>query len=84
MPYGADTGANGGHRGPDVRYDPKFCGSSGGCMSDFPLDHSDGDVLPQSDRLQILSPEEYELLWGFPRFTQSDRGLVLHTDGTGA
>ena len=43
-------------------------------MSDLPLDDLDGDSLPQSgDRLQILSPEEYELLWGFPRFTQSDR-----------
>jgi hypothetical protein len=27
--------------------------------------------------LQILSPEEYELLWGFPRFTQSDRDLFF-------
>ena len=29
------------------------------------------------DRLQILSPEEYELLWGFPRFVQSDRDLFF-------
>jgi hypothetical protein len=47
-------------------------------MSDSPLDDFDGDSLPQSgDRLQILSPEEYELLWGFPRFTQSDRDLFF-------
>ena len=46
-------------------------------MSDFPSDHADGDALPQSDRLQILSPEEYELLWGFPHFTQSDRDLFF-------
>lgn len=31
------------------------------------------DALPQSERLQILSPEEYELLWGFPRFESTDR-----------
>jgi TnpA family transposase len=47
-------------------------------MSDLSLDDLDGDSLPQSgDRLQILSPEEYELLWGFPRFTQSDRDLFF-------
>jgi hypothetical protein len=46
-------------------------------MSDFPLDDSDGEDLPQSDRLQILSPKEYELLWGLPRFTQSDRDLFF-------
>ena len=46
-------------------------------MSDFPLDDPDGEAVPQSDRLQILSPEEYELLWGFPRFTQSDRELFF-------
>jgi hypothetical protein len=46
-------------------------------MSDFLFDDSDDDGLPQSDRLQILSPEEYELLWGFPRFTQSDRDLFF-------
>ncbi len=46
-------------------------------MSDVPLDNPDGEALPQSDRLQILSPEEYELLWGFPRFTQSDRDLFF-------
>jgi TnpA family transposase len=42
----------------------------------FP-DDSGGDSLPQSDRLEILTPEEYELLWGFPRFTQSDRDLFF-------
>jgi hypothetical protein len=36
-----------------------------------------GEGLPQSDRLEILTPEEYELLWGFPRFTQSDRDLFF-------
>ena len=46
-------------------------------MSEFLPDDSAGDALPQSDRLQILSPEEYELLWGFPRFTQSDRDLFF-------
>jgi TnpA family transposase len=46
-------------------------------MSNFPPEDSAGEALPQSDRLQILSPEEYELLWGFPRFTQSDRDLFF-------
>jgi hypothetical protein len=46
-------------------------------MSEFLPDDSAGDAVPQSDRLQILSPEEYELLWGFPRFTQSDRDLFF-------
>jgi TnpA family transposase len=46
-------------------------------MSEFLPEHSAGEALPQSDRLQILSPEEYELLWGFPRFTQSDRDLFF-------
>ena len=46
-------------------------------MSEFLPDDSAGEVLPQSDRLQILSPEEYELLWGFPRFIQSDRELFF-------
>jgi hypothetical protein len=27
-----------------------------------PFDFADEDILPQSDRLHILSPEEYELL----------------------
>lgn len=35
------------------------------------------DLLPQGNRLQILSPEEYELLWGLPRFTMSDRQLFF-------
>ena len=48
-------------------------------MSDFAFDDlQDNDGFPQSgDRLQILSAEEYELLWGFPRFTQSDRDLFF-------
>jgi len=37
------------------------------------IDNSEDIFLPQSDRLQILSPEEYELLWGVPRFSQYDR-----------
>lgn len=45
-------------------------------MSD-PFDFADDDVLPRSDRLQILSPEEYELLWGLPRFSQADRDLFF-------
>jgi hypothetical protein len=31
-------------------------------------DNKEDALLPQSERLQILSPEEYELLWGMPRF----------------
>ena len=46
-------------------------------MSESQIDGSESDGIPQSDRLQILSPEEYELLWGFPRFTQSDRDLFF-------
>ncbi len=42
-----------------------------------PFEFADNDVLPQSDRLQILSPEEYELLWGMPRFSQYDRDLFF-------
>ena len=46
-------------------------------MPDIPFDDAHGESLPRSDRLQILSPEEYELLWGFPRFTPSDRDLFF-------
>ena len=46
-------------------------------MPDVPFNDADDEALPRSDRLQILSPEEYELLWGFPRFTQSDRDLFF-------
>ncbi len=47
-------------------------------MSDLPIDDFDGDRFPRSgDRLQILTPEEYELLWGFPCFTQTDRDLFF-------
>jgi hypothetical protein len=35
------------------------------------------DLLPHGNRLQILSPEEYELLWGFPQFTMSERQLFF-------
>ncbi len=27
-------------------------------------DVTDNEILPQSERLRALSPEEYELLWG--------------------
>jgi len=37
----------------------------------------DDYLLPQSDRLQILTPEEYELLWGFPQFSDNDRALYF-------
>ncbi len=46
-------------------------------MSEISANNSADEALPQGDRLQILSPEEYELLWGFPRFTQSDRDLFF-------
>ena len=48
-------------------------------MSGFAFDDlQDDDGFPQSgDRLQILSAEEYELLWGFRRFTQSDQDLFF-------
>jgi TnpA family transposase/CheY-like chemotaxis protein len=42
-----------------------------------PFDDTDDDFLPQSDRLQILSPEEYDLLWGLPRLSQADRDLFF-------
>jgi TnpA family transposase len=45
-------------------------------MSD-PFDFANEDVFPQSDRLQILSPEEYELLWGLPHFSEAERGLFF-------
>ena len=62
-----------------VRYAASFSVAPGARMSDFSFDDLEGDDgFPQSgDRLQILSAEEYELLWGFPRFTQSDRDLFL-------
>lgn len=37
-------------------------------------DQTNDDILPQGERLQALSPEEYELLWGHPVF--SDSGVV--------
>ena len=45
-------------------------------MSD-PIDSNEDSFSPQSDRLQILSPEEYELLWGVPQFSQYDRDLLF-------
>jgi TnpA family transposase len=48
-------------------------------MSRFSLDDlgADDDFPQRGDRLQILSAEEYEALWGFPRFTQRDRDLFF-------
>jgi len=46
-------------------------------MPDVPFNDADDEALPRSDRLQILSPEEYELLWGFPRFTQLEERAML-------
>lgn len=40
-------------------------------------DETSDDILPQSERLQALSPEEYELLWGHPVFWDSDRALFF-------
>lgn len=31
------------------------------------------DLLLQGDRLQILTPKEYEHLWGLPQFTASEQ-----------
>lgn len=42
-----------------------------------PIDGKEDIFLPQSDRLQILSAEEYEQLWGLPRFSQYDRDLFF-------
>ena len=50
-------------------------------MSD-PSDGGDGDsALPQGDRLQILSPEELDLLWGRPRFSRSEREIFFALPG---
>jgi len=37
----------------------------------------DDVLLPQSDRLQILLPVEYELLWGLPQFSRSFRTVIV-------
>jgi hypothetical protein len=42
-----------------------------------PWDWGSDEVLPRSDRLRILSPEEYELLWGHPRFSDDGRALFF-------
>lgn len=34
-------------------------------------------ALPRSERLYILSPEEYEHLWGFPRFDPPVRSVYF-------
>lgn len=40
-------------------------------------DQTNDDILPQSERFQALFPEEYELLWGHPVFSDSDQALVF-------
>ena len=45
-------------------------------MSDSSFDPLEPDLL-QSNRLQILSPEEYEALWGLPRFTPAERDIFF-------
>ncbi len=42
-----------------------------------PYDNTEDIFLPQRERLQILSAEEYELLWGLPRFSHADRDLFF-------
>ena len=46
-------------------------------MSDSKSSVNSEEILPQSERLQALSPEEYELLWGQPVFSDSDRDLFF-------
>ena len=45
-------------------------------MSDSKSVNSE-EILPQSERLQALSSEEYALLWGQPVFSNSDRDLFF-------
>ena len=42
-----------------------------------PWDWGGDRVLPQRDRLRILSPDEYDLLWGQPRFSDTDRAFYF-------
>lgn len=45
-------------------------------MSRSQFDDIDGDdALQRSGRLQILSAEEYDALWGLPRFTPAERDV---------
>ncbi len=37
----------------------------------------DDELPPERERLQILSPEEYELFWRMPRFSAADRDLFF-------
>ncbi len=46
-------------------------------MSDSLFDPLDYDLSLQSNRLQILSSEEYDALWGPPRFTPADRDIFF-------
>ena len=41
------------------------------------MDDELDDFLPQGHRLQILTPEEYEFLWGLPRLTATERDLYF-------
>jgi len=40
------------------------------------------DFLAQGHRLQILTPEEYELLWELPRLTGGRTRPLLFSDTT--
>ena len=76
--YSSVVGALCCNSGEQGEYDWRLSDPAGAEMSDLPVDDLDGDGLPQSGgRLQILSAGEYELLWGFPHFTQSDRDLFF-------
>lgn len=46
-------------------------------MSDAKNSINSEEYFPKSERLQALSPEEYELLWGQPAFSDSDRDLFF-------
>lgn len=41
------------------------------------MDEELDDFLPQGHRLQILTPEEYELLWELPRLTRAEQDLYF-------
>ena len=49
----------------------------GGLSMPWELYFDADDPRPQSDRLQILTPEEYELLWGLPQFSTGERELFF-------
>ena len=49
----------------------------GGLAMSDTWDLDDDELPPERERLQILSPEVYELLWGMPRFSAADRDLFF-------